>query len=68
MSDHTSVKTSEVENAQIVRDACIRAAEKGFRDASMSGLCSEGAIEAAVSAIQLLDIEKIIAEKEGGQQ
>jgi hypothetical protein len=29
-------------------------------DASMSGLCTEGAMEAATSAIQKLDIEKLV--------
>jgi len=46
--------------AERVRKACIEAARDGFMDASMSGLCAEGAMEAAVSAIQKLDIEKII--------
>lgn len=45
--------------AEEIRSACIEAAREGFREASMSGLCTEGAVEAAVSAIQLLDLEKI---------
>ena len=48
--------------AQRIRQACIQAAKEGFRDASMSGLCTEGAIEAAIGAMQTLDIEKIAAE------
>lgn len=48
--------------AQKVKDACIRAAKEGFWDASMRGLCSEGAIEAAIGAIQSLDIKKIVTE------
>lgn len=48
--------------AEKVKEACIQAAKKGFKDASMSGLCNEGAMEAAVSAIQRLDLKKIIIE------
>jgi hypothetical protein len=29
----------------------------------MSGLCTEGAMEAAISAIQKLDIEKIVEQR-----
>lgn len=47
----------------VVRLACIEAAKEGFRNASMAGLCREGAMEAAVSAIQSLDIERLITEK-----
>lgn len=44
--------------ADRIKQACIQAAREGFRDASFSGLCSEGAMEAAVSAIQSLDLDK----------
>jgi ATP-dependent Zn protease len=50
----------EKELAERIRSECIEAAKEGFRDASMSGLCNEGAIEAAVSAIQKLDVEEIL--------
>ncbi|SMO66448.1 acetyltransferase [Gracilimonas mengyeensis] len=48
--------------AEQIRNACIKVAREGFMDASMSGLCTEGAMEAAISAMQSLDIEKIIEE------
>lgn len=48
------------EVAEKVREACIEAARKGFLDASMSGLCTEGAAEAAISAIQKLDLNDIL--------
>lgn len=48
------------QTAKKVKEACIQAAKEGFQDASMSGLCTEGAIEAAVSAIQKLDLKKIM--------
>lgn len=46
--------------ARCVRDACIRAARQGYEDAAMSGLCEEGALEAALSAIQMLDLRAAI--------
>ena len=50
--------------AERVRNACINAAREGFQDAAISGLCAEGAMEAAISAMQKLDLELIIQEKE----
>jgi len=49
------------EIAEKVRQSCIEAAREGFQDASMRGLCTEGAAEAAIGAIQSLDLENIIA-------
>lgn len=49
--------------AEKVKEACIEAAKEGFQDASISGLCTEGAMEAAVSSIQKLDMQKILDEK-----
>jgi hypothetical protein len=46
--------------AEMIRLACIKAAKEGFMDASMSGLCTEGAMEAAISAMESLDLEKLI--------
>lgn len=46
--------------AEQIRVACIEAAKEGFNQASMQGLCTEGAIEAAVSAIQMIDLNKVI--------
>lgn len=58
------MRREKLDIAKIVREACIRAAREGFKDASMSGLCADGAMEAAVSAIQSLDLEKIIEKRE----
>lgn len=58
MTDQTQLQI-----AQKVKEACIQAAREGFRDASMSGLCAEGAMEAAISAIQKLKIEDLIKTK-----
>lgn len=46
--------------AEEVRNACITAMQEGFQDASMSGLCTDGAVEAAIGAVQLLNLEKIV--------
>lgn len=54
---------NDKELAERIREACIKAAREGFMDASMSGLCTEGAIEAAISAMQSLDIEEVIKNK-----
>ena len=48
--------------AQVVKDACLQAALKGYEDAAISGLCREGAWEAATSAIEMLDLEAILTE------
>lgn len=61
MNDNTDAKMKK-EVAQKVREACIRAAREGFQEASVSGLCTEGAAEAAISAIQKLDLDDLISE------
>lgn len=48
--------------AQVVRTACIAAALKSYENAAISGLCHEGAWEAAVGAMRMLDVEKILSE------
>lgn len=53
---------SKRELAEKVRVACIEAARAGFEQARMDGLCEEGAVETAVSAIQNINLEKLLAE------
>lgn len=43
--------------ARAIRDACIEAAKQGYENALISGLCEEGALEAALSAIHMVDLE-----------
>jgi hypothetical protein len=45
-----------------VRAACIQAAIEGYEDASAAGLCAQGAWEAAISAMQRMDIEALVRE------
>lgn len=46
--------------AEAIRTACINAARDGYQNAAISGLCGEGAQESALSAMQMLDLEKIM--------
>lgn len=46
--------------AEAVREACVRAALAGYEQAAMDGLCREGAWEAAISAIRMLNLEHLI--------
>lgn len=46
--------------AEAVRAACREAARDGYRDAAISGLCGEGAQEAALGAIDMLDVARVV--------
>jgi len=46
--------------AEAVREACIQAWREGYQDAGMSGLCAEGALEVALSAVQRLDLDAVV--------
>ncbi len=56
------------ELAEKIREICIKAAKEGFIDASISGLCTEGAVEAAISAMQMINLEKELAKTLAGNQ
>lgn len=64
MSDKSSVDTTKLILAEKIRDVCIEAAANGFKEAAMSGLCMDGAVEAAVGAMRSIDIKKIINQLE----
>ncbi|WP_348765347.1 acetyltransferase [uncultured Salinisphaera sp.] len=49
-----------LDDAERVRDACIEAALAGYEDAAIAGLCGEGALEMAISAIRRLDMAEVI--------
>jgi len=51
--------------AERVRQACIEAALAGYEDASMSGLCAEGALEVAISAVRGIDLEPLLNASQG---
>lgn len=46
-----------------IRVACLKAARDAFEDAQMRGLCAEGALEAALGAIEMLDLDALIEKK-----
>jgi hypothetical protein len=46
--------------AEQVRAALVQAAMTAYEDASLRGLCSEGAWEVAISAMQRLDLTPLI--------
>jgi len=49
---------------EAIRAACISAAQQSYQQASASGLCAEGAFEAAIGAMQTLDLIAIIGTME----
>jgi len=56
----TERSQEELRTAEAVREACIRAALDGYERAAMSGLCAEGAWEAAISAIRMVDLGSVL--------
>jgi hypothetical protein len=53
--------------AEAARQACIAAALAAYEDAGVLGLCAEGRWEAAISAMQSLDLRRTAA-AEGGAE
>ena len=51
---------ADLELAEVVRAACLRAALDAFEAASISGLCCTGAWECAVGAVRTLDLEELL--------
>ena len=50
--------------AEAVRAACLKAARQGYEQAAAGGLCHEGAVEAALGAIEMIDLGALLSEKE----
>lgn len=50
--------------AEAVREACVQAVVAAYEDAGIQGLCDEGRWEAAIGALQSLDLHKLIDELE----
>jgi hypothetical protein len=48
--------------AEAVRAACERAAISAYEDAGIQGLCEAGRWEAAVGALQSIDLRKLVQE------
>ena len=47
--------------AEAVRTACLKAAKEGYEQAAASGLCHEGAVEASLGAVSMLDLQALLA-------
>jgi hypothetical protein len=47
--------------ASALRDRCFSAALAAYEDASIDGLCHDGAWECALEAMQAIDLEKIVS-------
>ena len=60
MMDRIQSEKAQREVAEKVRQACVQAAKAGFEQARIDGLCEEGAVETAVSAIQNLNLEELL--------
>ncbi|MDH3414001.1 MAG: acetyltransferase [Gammaproteobacteria bacterium] len=52
-------RNADIDIAEAVRAACIRAALDGYDNASISGLCAENAFEAAIGAIRMLHLKTL---------
>lgn len=50
--------------AEFVLQATIATARDAYQQAGISGLCHAGREEAAISAMQMLDLDKLMAEWE----
>ena len=60
MDENTRIEARRM--AEAVRSACIAAALNGYENAAINGLCHEGAWEAAIGAMRMLDVEKLLKE------
>ncbi len=54
--------------AEAVRDACLKAAKQGYEEAAASGLCHEGAVEASLGAVRMVDLAAVLAAAPGGKK
>jgi len=54
--------------AEAVRAACLQAAREGYEQAATSGLCHEGAVEASLGAISVLDLAPLLAPEKPGKK
>jgi hypothetical protein len=64
MSEHDEGQEDSLRLAEAVRAACLTAALESYEDASMRGLCHEGAWECAIGAIRSLNLQHILAHQQ----
>ena len=51
----------QLQLAEAVREACLRAALQAYESAGISGLCGEGRWEMAVQALRGFDLRPVVA-------
>ena len=61
-SEGTPDETDKRELAEVVRQACVRAALDAYELAGLSGLCDEGRWEMAIDTLRTLDLSAILKE------
>jgi len=59
--NETAISGSERRAAEAVHAACISEIVQAYEDACISGLCGEGAFEAAVGRLRTLDLDTVLA-------
>jgi hypothetical protein len=59
MNEH-DVDQDHLRIAEVVRAACVAAALESYEEASMRGLCHEGAWECAIGAIRTLNLRRLL--------
>ena len=52
--------STQLQLAEAVREACLRAAVQAYEDAGISGLCGEGRWEMAVQALRRLNLQPVV--------
>jgi hypothetical protein len=52
--------SNQMELAETIREACLRAALDAYEAAGISGLCTDGRWEIAVQALRHLDLRPIV--------
>lgn len=60
MNETRQIDSQTHQAATEVHQACIAAALEAYESAKMSGLCDEGAWEAAVGAMRMIDVDAIL--------
>jgi hypothetical protein len=60
--DEAGITPEHRQIAEAVREACLTSALEGYEEASMRGVCHEGAWECALGAIRTLDLQMVLAQ------
>ena len=65
--DEAGITPEHRQIAEAVREACLTSALESYEEASIRGLCHEGAWECAIGAIRTLDLKALLAQLSRGQ-